>query len=88
MEEEAKERVNQIHHYANSDLKDIPYRTEKMTPTFGSKFSNFPLVRLFMAPTATMEQVCRLIGSKSVDGNGYIKRMVVDRWQECEIRSG
>lgn len=81
--EEAKERVNQIHHYANSDLKDIPYRTEKMTPTFGSKFSNFPLVRLFMAPTATMEQVCRLIGSKSVDGNGYIKRMVVDRWQEC-----
>lgn len=81
--EEAKERVNQIHHYANSDLKDIPYRTEDMKHTFGSKLSNFPLVRLFMAPTATMEQVCRLIGSKSVDGNGYIKKMVVDRWQEC-----
>lgn len=81
--EEAKERVNQIHHYANSDLKDIPYRTERMKPTFGSKLSNSPLVRLFMAPTATMEQVCRVIGSNSVDGNGYVKKMVVDRWQEC-----
>ena len=81
--EAQKERVNQIHHYANSDLEGIPYRTERMKKTFGSRLSNSALAKIFMAPAATMEQVCRLLGSKSVDGNGYLKEMIVDRWQEC-----
>lgn len=84
--ESEKERINQIHHYANSDLNGIPYRTEKMKPTFGSALSNSWLARFFLAPAATMEQVCRVIGYKSVDGNGYVKELVIDRWQECRDR--
>ena len=78
-----KERVEQIHHYANSDLHHIPYRESEMDETWRSKLSNNPVARIFLAPIATMEQVCRVIGEQSMDGNGYVKELVVDRWQEA-----
>lgn len=70
---EEKERVSEIHHNANSDMEGIPnrmYRREEQT--WKQKFANNPILRFLFAPLATFDQMLRMFGSKSVNGEGYL----------------
>lgn len=70
---EEKERVSEIHHNANSDMEGIPnrmYRREEQT--WKQKLANNPILRFLFAPLATFDQMLRMFGSKSVNGEGYL----------------
>lgn len=69
--EEQKERVQQIHHDANSDLQGIP-TDEHSQLTWKQKIANNGLLRFAMQPLANFDQMLRFFGSKNVDGRGYL----------------
>lgn len=69
--EEQKERVQQIHHDANSDLQGVP-TDEHSQLTWKQKIANNGLLRFAMQPLATFDQMLRFFGSKDVDGRGYL----------------
>lgn len=82
--EREKERIEAIHHNANSDMTGRPYDEHGMKKKgIGVKLSNNMVSRLLLAPAATFEQIMRVFGSKSVDGEGYLYDRFVRGWQEC-----
>ena len=83
--EREKERIQEIWHNANSDMTGRPFNehgTDK-PKGFAAKLSNSWLARLLMAPTATFEQIMRVFGKKSIDGQGYLFDRFVRGWQTC-----
>lgn len=81
-----KARVEEIRHNANSDMEGRPhYETD---PNRGkmAKLRNSAVARALMAPAATFEQMMRVFGRKSVDGEGYLFDRFVRGWQECRDR--
>lgn len=82
--EAEKARVSEIHHNANSDMEGRPTNEHGMKKKgLGVKLSNSMVSRLLLAPAATFEQIMRVFGSKSVDGEGYLFDRYVRGWQEC-----
>lgn len=70
--EAERERVEQIHHWANSDLEGVPADVRDRTLTGWGKFANSSFVKIFTAPLANLDQMLRTIGRKSPDGRGYL----------------
>ena len=80
--ERDKERVEQIHHYANSDMQGKSADIDHI-PTFADKLANSYIVRFFTAPLATFDQMLRLFGAKNVDGEGYLWNKFMRDWQDA-----
>lgn len=85
--EQEKQRIEEIRHNANSDMTGRAFDEHGMKKKgIGVKLSNNMLTRLLFAPAATFEQVMRVFGSKSIDGEGYLFDRFVRGWQECRDR--
>lgn len=83
--EDAIERVNEIHHNANSDLEGIP-ADEHRKLTWQQSIANWSIVRFFMKPLATFDEMLRFFGSKSVDGKGYLWNRFMGGWTDAADR--
>lgn len=82
--EREKQRIEEIWHNANSDMTGRAFDEHGMKKKgLGVKLSNNIVSRLLLAPAATFEQIMRVFGSKSVDGEGYLFDRYVRGWQEC-----
>lgn len=82
--EREKQRIEEIWHNANSDMTGRAFDEHGMKKKgLGVKLSNNMVSRLLLAPAATFEQIMRVFGSKSVDGEGYLFDRYVRGWQEC-----
>lgn len=78
--ESEKERVERIHHFANSDL------TGTKSDEHGNKndrFANNGFLRFFLKPLATFDQMLRHFGSKSVNGEGYLWNHFMRGWVDA-----
>jgi len=84
--EREKERVENIHHLANSDMQGRSASKEKR-PGSLDKLANSPIVRFFAAPLATFDQMLRLFGEKSVNGEGYLYNKFMRGWLEASERA-
>lgn len=82
--EREKQRIEEIWHNANSDMTGRAFDEHGMKKKgLGVKLSNNMVSRLLLAPAASFEQIMRVFGSKSVDGEGYLFDRYVRGWQEC-----
>ena len=85
--EREKQRIEEIWHNANSDMTGRAFDEHGMKKKgLGVKLSNNMISRILLAPAATFEQIMRVFGSKSVDGEGYLFDRYVRGWQECRDR--
>jgi hypothetical protein len=83
--EDAIERVNEIHHNANSDLEGIP-ADEHRKLTWQQSIANWSIVRFFMKSLPTFDEMLRFFGSKSVDGKGYLWNRFMGGWTDAADR--
>ena len=86
--EAEKERIADIQHNANSDMEGRP-SNEHYTPDFKDKFVNNSFVQFLFSPLATFDQMLRLFGSKSANGEGYLYNRFMRGWVDArqkEIR--
>ena len=77
-----RDRINAIHHLANSDMQGRTADQDKRTGRLGN-FLNSSLVRFFTSPLATFDQMLRAFGSKSVNGQGYLWNKYMREWIEA-----
>lgn len=71
--QEKKARVKEIQHNANSDMTGVSYEAQRREEqTWEQKLANNSVIRFFMAPMATFDQMLRMFGSKNVNGEGYL----------------
>lgn len=80
--EAEQERIKAIQHNANSDLEGTPATTQSELP-WTSKLANAGLVRFFMQPVATFDEMLRFLGKKSVDGKGYLWNRYMTAWTKA-----
>ena len=86
--EAEKERIADIQHNANSDMEGRP-SNEHYTPDWKAKVANNPFAQFFLQPLATFDQMLRLFGSKSANGEGYLYNRFMRGWVDArqqEIR--
>lgn len=76
------ERVREIQHNANSDMEGRP-SDEHYKPKFADKFVNNSFVQTLFAPLSTFEQMLRLFGNKSANGEGYLYNRFVRGWVDA-----
>lgn len=69
--EEQKQRIRDIQHYANSDMEGRPCKEHYKLSLLG-KFVNSDLFSFITAPLATFEQMMKMLGRKSANGEGYL----------------
>jgi hypothetical protein len=69
--EKQMERVREIQHNANSDMKGTPASEHKKAARI-NKVVNSGIVRFLFKPVATFDEMLRFFGKKSVDGMGYL----------------
>ncbi len=84
--EAEKERVNTIHHDANCDMQGHPAHADKPAR---SKLVNNAMTSFFLAPTMTFDQMLRMFGKHSANGEGYLYYRFMSGpqgWQACEDR--
>lgn len=82
--EQEKQRIEDIWHNANSDMAGRAFDEHGMKDNGPAvKLSNNMVARLLMAPAATFEQVMRVFGRKSINGEGYLYDRFVRGWQKC-----
>lgn len=80
-----KERVNEIHHNANSDLEGVP-ADEHVKPTWMQQAANWSFVRFFMKPLANFDYMLRMLGRKNVNGEGYLWQRFMGGWTDAADR--
>lgn len=80
--EAEKQRVREIQHNANSDMEGRP-SDEHYKPTFADKFVNNSFVQLAFAPLGTFDQMLRMFGGKSANGEGYLYNRFVRGWVDA-----
>jgi hypothetical protein len=78
--EREKERVAQIQHFANSDMQGMP---ADMHGVKENRFWNSPLVRFFLKPLATFDQMLRSFAPKSTSGEGYLWNHFMGGWTKA-----
>ena len=86
--EAEKQRVREIQHNANSDMEGRA-SDEHYKPRFMDKFANNSFVQFLFAPLATFDQMLRMFGSKSANGEGYLYNRFMRGWVDArqqEIR--
>ena len=75
-----KERVEKIHHYANSDMQGMDAAEHVNND---QRLTNNPILRFFLKPLGTMDQMLRQMGSKHVNGEGYLWNHFMRGWIEA-----
>ncbi|MDE6345380.1 MAG: hypothetical protein K2L55_01755 [Muribaculaceae bacterium] len=80
--EAEKARVNEIHHNANSDMEGRP-ANEHHKDDWKDKFANNGFVQFFFAPLGTFDQILRVFGNKSANGEGYLWNRFMRGWVDC-----
>ena len=72
--EKEANRINEIHHLANSDMQGLSANEHVRNGESGTmdKIVNSSAVRLLTQPLATFDQMLRLFGRKSASGEGYL----------------
>lgn len=77
--EAEKQRVEGIHHNANSDMEGRP-TDEHHKDDRVQKLSNNSFVRFMLAPLGTFDQMLRMFGKKNVRGEGYLWNRFMRGW--------
>ena len=80
--EAEKARVSEIHHNANSDMEGRP-TNEHHKDDWKDKFVNNGFVQFLFAPLGTFDQILRVFGNKSVNGEGYLWNRFMRGWVDC-----
>ena len=80
--EAEKQRVEAIHHNANSDMVGRP-TDEHHKESKVQKIANNSIVRFVLAPLGTFDQMLRMFGKKSVNGEGYLWNRYMRGWVEA-----
>lgn len=82
---EQQERIDEIHHNANSDLEGVPVQSQVELPEGGllAFNSNNDIVRLLFQPLATFEKMLRFFGRKAHNGEGYLFNRFMRGWVDC-----
>ena len=82
---EQQERIDAIHHNANSDLEGVPVQSQTKMPEGGllAFNSNNDIVRLLFQPLATFEKMLRFFGRKAHNGEGYLFNRFMRGWVDC-----
>lgn len=80
--EAEKQRVETIHHNANSDMTGRP-NDEHHKESKAQKIANNSIVRFVLAPLGTFDQMLRMFGKKSVNGEGYLWNRYMRGWVEA-----
>ena len=80
--EAEKQRVETIHHNANSDMIGRP-NDEHHKESKAQKIANNSIVRFVLAPLGTFDQMLRMFGKKSVNGEGYLWNRYMRGWVEA-----
>lgn len=80
--EAEKQRVEEIHHNANSDMEGRP-TDEHHKDDRVQKLSNNSFVRFLLAPLGTFDQMLRMFGKKNVRGEGYLWNRYMRGWVEA-----
>lgn len=80
--EAEKARVNMIHHNANSDMEGRP-TNEHHKDDWKDKVANNGFVQFLFSPLATFDQVMRVFGNKSANGEGYLWNRFMRGWVDC-----
>jgi len=78
--DEEKQRIERIHHFANSDLAG------QKSDEHGNKndrLTNNGIFRFLLKPLATFDQMLRHFGSKSVNGEGYLWNHFMRGWVDA-----
>lgn len=80
--EKEVQRVNEIRHNANSDLKGVPVQSQGKMPKGGlfALNSNNDIIRLLFQPFATFEKMLRFFGRKAQNGEGYLYNRFMRGW--------
>lgn len=77
LNEAEKARVEQIHHFANSDMQGMP---SVQQGNVKSVFWNNPILRFLFKPLATFDQMLRSFAPKSRYGEGYLWNHFMGGW--------
>lgn len=77
--EAEKQRVEEIHHDANSDMEGRP-TDEHHKDDRTQKLANNSGVRFLLAPLATFDQMLRMFGKKNTRGEGYLWNRYMRGW--------
>lgn len=80
--EAEKQRVETIHHNVNSDMTGRP-NDEHHKESKAQKIANNSIVRFVLAPLGTFDQMLRMFGKKSVNGEGYLWNRYMRGWVEA-----
>ncbi len=83
--EAEKQRVEAIHHNANSDMVGRP-TDEHHKESKTQKIANNSAVRFLLAPLGTFDQMLRMFGKKSVNGEGYLWNRYMRGWVDATER--
>lgn len=83
--EAEKQRVEAIHHNANSDMEGRP-TDEHHKEGKEQKIANNSAVRFLLAPLGTFDQMLRMFGKKSVNGEGYLWNRYMRGWVDATER--
>lgn len=82
LREAEKERVEKIHHYANSDMQGMQSDEHTALEKDNSWWNN-SLVRFFLKPLATFDQMLRGFAPKSRSGEGYLWNHFMSGWMKA-----
>ncbi|MDY5632548.1 MAG: helicase-related protein [Bacteroidaceae bacterium] len=80
--EAEKQRIREIQYNANSDMEGRP-SDEHYRPEFMDNVANNPFVSFFLSPLASFDQMLRLFGSKSANGEGYLYNRFMRGWVDA-----
>lgn len=83
--EAEKERVNSIHHLANSDMQGRELRGDH-EDTRLMKLRNHWLVNWLLEPMSTLDQMLKMFGSKNPNGEGYMQNHFMRGWIDAADR--
>lgn len=79
--EAEKQRVNNIHHIANSDMQGRKLRGDRKDNTLEG-INNFPVFRFLASPLANLDQMLRMLGGKNSYGRGYLWNHFMRGWAD------
>ena len=80
--EAEKARINEIHHNANSDMEGRA-TNEHHKEDWKDKVANNGFVQFLFAPLGTFDQILRVFGNKSANGEGYLWNRFMRGWVDC-----
>ena len=80
--EAEKARINEIHHNANSDMEGRQ-TNEHHKDDWKDKVANNGFVQILFSPLGTFDQIMRVFGNKSANGEGYLWNRFMRGWVDC-----